>query len=152
MLFPPLSHLEVVGNPRLEMLDKKQVLVLPTKVNINQKMMTIEEILSQRKHTVISMRNSVLSDVDFDLRFISKITERLSRSLKSNQPAATNIMRVFQDVKVKLGEITEHDAEWFNNDANLIKAVTKCQDLRLQAYQDVINEIMEPMDGEVSPL
>ena len=45
LLFPPLSHLEVVDSPKVEMRDKRPVIVVAVKVDINQKAMVIEEIL-----------------------------------------------------------------------------------------------------------
>jgi hypothetical protein len=66
ILFPPLSHLEVIGYPKVEIRNNVPVLVVSVKVNINQKAMTIDEILRRRKHMVTSLIEGVENEIAFD--------------------------------------------------------------------------------------
>ncbi len=70
-MFPPLSHLEVVGSPHTELYNGKPVVVVSINVNINQKAQVIEEILSQRKQTIVGIAENVMKEVAFDLKLIS---------------------------------------------------------------------------------
>jgi hypothetical protein len=143
VLFPPLCHLEVVGSPKVEILENKQVLVMPIKVNTNQKLMTIEDILGRRKQIAISIGFGVINDVDFDMRFISKVR-------KGVQLSSAEKDTVFRKIKNKIQGMNGIDAEWFNNDANLNKTLQECQELRKEACQIFINAAIMADDKEVS--
>ena len=59
LLYPLLSHLELVGEPTVQLYDwqgkQQQVLVIRVKITVNQKNMTVEEVLSQRKQIVLDI-------------------------------------------------------------------------------------------------
>ena len=63
LLFPPLSHLEVVGEPRLKEHAGQRVVVVRVKININQKSLTIEEMLRQRKRTVVAVGEGLAKEM-----------------------------------------------------------------------------------------
>ena len=101
LLFPPLCHLEVVGEPMLRVYDHQSVVVVTMKVNINQKSLTIEEMLRQRKQTVVSVAENLAREVQFDLML----------AIGAKEPAAS-----FEEV---LRGVRERDDAWFNVDRNL---------------------------------
>ena len=121
-LFPPLSHLEVVGNVRVEKYEHKPVLIVSVKVNINQKARIIEEILSQRQQTILAIGDGLSREIRFDLQFVSaepcnlaKLSEHLQNERK-------------------------RDATWFNKDANFVAALEKLLDLKLEVVEDFVKK------------
>ena len=136
MLFPPLSHLEVVGSPKLEMYNNKPVLVVSIKVNINQKAGTIEEILGRRKATMMSIGEGVINDVDFDLTIVSN---RLNTS-----EALTNFKKtIMPDFKATLYNIVDHHAEWFNTDNNLKLAMESIFYLKMAPLESLFSKMVD---------
>ena len=109
MLFPPLSHLEVVGNPTVEKFDGKPVVVFTIRVNINQKARTIEEVLSQRKQTAVVFAENVAKELTFDVKLISNSD-------------STNVGIVLNEL---LMSYKTKSPEWFNSDVNLQDALGK---------------------------
>jgi hypothetical protein len=59
VLLPPLSWIEVTGDPYLEQTEKGDVMMIPARVNCNLKSRTIEEIISRRRQELLSMRDSL---------------------------------------------------------------------------------------------
>jgi len=110
LLISPLSHLEVVGNPRVETLDvdgtQKPVVVISIKVNINQKSKVLEEILGLRKLTVVNAAANLRKEIRFDLRLVPG--------------APCDLTRFDESVK----KLIEHQPEWFNSDTNFKDAVS----------------------------
>ncbi len=103
LLFPPLSNLEVVGNPTVEKFDGTPVAVFGIRVNINQKGRIIEEILSQRKQTAIAFAENVVKELKFDVKLVSNSDSTQAR-------AGLDGMIV---------SMKGRDHEWFNSDVNL---------------------------------
>jgi hypothetical protein len=123
LLFPPLSHLEVVGNPTIEKFDGKPVAVFTIRVNINQKACTIEEILSQRKQTAITFTENVARELTFDVKLISNSDSSFARA---------PLMKLLVSFKA-------HNPEWFNSDVNLQRALGTV----LQAKQKAVSDFVE---------
>ena len=48
-LMPPLSCLEVVGEPRLDRTETEDVIVVPMRINVNLKSPTVEDLIGRRK-------------------------------------------------------------------------------------------------------
>jgi ankyrin repeat protein len=126
ILFPPLSHLEVIGYPKVEIRDKVPVLVVSVKVNINQKAMTIDEILRRRKHTVTALIEGVENEIAFD-----------SQIFTSNPwPEA--------EFKSKIQLLTARDDEFFNVDNNFKDALDEILSLKKKTIiQFVRNELKD---------
>ena len=110
LLISPLSHLEVVGNPRVENVDvdgaEKPLVVISIKVNINQKSKTLEEILGLRKLTVMNAAANLRKEIRFDLKLVTDAPCDLSGF----------------DAEVK--KLMDHNPEWFNSDTNFEGAVS----------------------------
>jgi len=54
VLMPPLSNLEVMGEPYLTRLEGHIVLIVPLRVNVNIKSKTMDELTSTRKDVLLS--------------------------------------------------------------------------------------------------
>lgn len=105
LVFPPLTHLEVIGYPRIERYNQKQLVVVSVKVNINQKALTIEEILEQRKCNILAIGDRLEKEIQFDVQLISKNTcclWKLQRHLLNAR---------------------ERDATWYNSNSNYRSAL-----------------------------
>lgn len=64
------------GDPYLEQTDKGDVMMIPARVNCNLKSRTLEEIVSRRRHELLSMRESLSQELDRNLqvmRFVALI-------------------------------------------------------------------------------
>ena len=64
MLLPPLSNLEVVGEPVTIMRGDKSVSVRQLRVNVNLKGLTIDELQARRKTLHVSMCDNLMSEAD----------------------------------------------------------------------------------------
>jgi hypothetical protein len=122
ILFPPLSHLEVVGSPHTEQHDGKPVVVLRIKVNINQKAQVIEEILSQRKQTIVAIAENVMKEVAFDVKLIS--------DAPCSQPKLQEALK----------GLKRRDAEWFNADSNFKSTLENLLSLKEETVFDFVME------------
>ena len=107
LLFTPLAHLEVIGNPRVEEHDSKPVLVVSIKVNINQKSKTLEEILGLRKQTIITAGENLKKEILFDFKLVSEKQCDLS------------------DFSNNFNLLIKHDPVWFNSGVVFIDAMKK---------------------------
>ena len=47
ILFPPLSNLEVIGDPKLEAVNGVTVTMIPIRINANTKCLTLDELISR---------------------------------------------------------------------------------------------------------
>ena len=134
MLFPPLSHLEVVGSPKVEMHDNKPVIVVRIKVNINPKTMTLEEILGRRKQTVRAIGEGIINDVDFDLKLVSK----------NPRPTA--------QLKQRISVYTDSEAVFFNNDSFFQRTLDEILKLKKTTYISYVETEVDSSDIEVNIL
>jgi hypothetical protein len=121
-LFTPLTHLEVVGSPRIEQHDGKDVVVLRVKVNINQKAQVIEEMLSQRKQTIVGIAENVMREGAFDLKLIA--------DTPCPQPK----------LQEALESLKGRDAEWFNADSKFKEALGTLLSLKEETVFDFVEE------------
>jgi hypothetical protein len=58
-LFPPLTFLEVVGEPRVE----GEVIIFPLRANINLKGLTLEQLEERRKGLHLAMAKNLLEEL-----------------------------------------------------------------------------------------
>jgi hypothetical protein len=123
MLFPPLSHLEVVGNPTIEQFDGKPVAVFTIRVNVNQKARTIEEMLSQRQQTAVTFTENVAKELTFDVRLISNA---------DSSAAQASLKKLLVAYKAR-------DPGWFNSDVNLQGALA----MVLTAKEEAVTAFVE---------
>ena len=133
LLFPPLSHLEVLGNPTIEKFDGKPVTVFGIRVNINQKARIIEEILSQRKQTAIAFTENVAKELTFDVKLISNSDSSFARS-------GLNQMLMCMEVM---------DHEWFNSDVNLKNKLGDVLTAKQNAVSAFVEQSLRENPGQV---
>ncbi len=105
LLFSPLSHLEVIDNPRIEYFEGRQVYLIPLDININLKCQTIEEMIGKRKHLILALVKNVKKELEFELRLVTGKDQRDSKSWE-------------QDFEFINKQLQNHDAEWYNSDHN----------------------------------
>ena len=79
ILIPPLSYLEVIGEPFFEHTDKGGVTVYPARINCNLKSQTIEEIKGHRQKEILAMLPYLDSALRRDM---SVLDEALTADLK----------------------------------------------------------------------
>ena len=114
------------------MRDNKPVVVVTIKVNKNQKIMTIEEILSRRKNIVSSIRDGVTNDIEFDLRIVSNSAWSIA------------------EFKESLRKLVDQDAEKFNDDNYLKITLDSILERKRQTCQDFVNAVMDSSNEQVS--
>ncbi len=113
------------------MRDNKPVVVVSIKVNKNQKIMTIEEILSRRKNIVSSIRDGVTNDMEFDLRIVSSSPWSMTQ------------------FKESLRKLVDQDAEKFNDDNYLKITLDSILQRKRQTCQDFVNAVMDSSNEHV---
>jgi len=128
ILFPPLSHMEVVGQPRVDMHEGKPVIVVSVDVNINQKALTIEGILSQRKQTLLSVGENLKREIKFDLQIVSE------------SPCSQESLEKYLKI------CNQRDDSWFNADVNFKDSIIKVLELK----EETIAAFVESEKGNLS--
>ena len=61
-LFPPLTCLEVAGQPRV----MDGVIVISLRANINLKALTLEQLVERRKNLHLAMTKNLIEDLAFE--------------------------------------------------------------------------------------
>ena len=153
MLFPPLSHLEVVGNPVVEMFGDepplKPVLVVTIKVNINQQFGTIQDLLARRKETIMSIGEGIVNDIDFDLSIASTLLYSKRPDLK--QQVTDFKSTAISDFKIGLRD-SPPQSEWYNNDKNFECELEKMLVSKKVTFQKYFQKILDLEDSELIPV
>ena len=109
----------MVGNPTIEKLDGKPVLVISIKVNVNQKSLVIEEMLRQRQSTIVAIHVNLMTEVKFDQKIVSDAPAppaRLERELEAMQgrdPGWFNVDSNFKDSLCRLLDLKEEEISAF---------------------------------------
>ena len=147
MLFPPLTHLEVVGSPFVEMIGDKPVLVVTIKVNINLKAGTIEDSLSRRRGTIVSIGEGVKNDLEFDFSIVSSLI--LSTSTDLVQQATSHKNNGILEFKNGMRALCDKMPEWFNNDKNFQDTLKQIMDLKLQIFQSFFSDLQSSKDSKI---
>lgn len=69
ILFPPLSNLEVMGGPQMEVTDSKGLVqVFQLRLNANIKSLTVDELVQRRKNLHLAALNNLLEETKRDLQ------------------------------------------------------------------------------------
>ena len=104
----------MVGEPAVREHNGKRVVVVSVRVNINQKSLTIEEMLCQRKQTVLAVGENLVKEIKFDLKLVLPA---------GKEPLIPDFDGVLKSVK-------ERSDEWFNTDKNLKEEMTRVLDAK----------------------
>ena len=75
ILIPPLSYLEVTGEPFIENTEKGNITVFPGRISCNVKSQTIQEIETKRHHDLVAMMPYLYNDLCRDLDVLSKLMQ-----------------------------------------------------------------------------
>ena len=106
------------------------MVVVVVKPNINQKAQLIEEILNQRKQTIIGIAENVKKEVMFDVKLVSDAPcsqKKLQNALLS---------------------VKERDAEWFNVDSNFKESLGNLLALKEETISDFVVENFQSRDTD----
>ena len=84
VLMPPLSNLEVMGEPYLTRLEGHIVLIVPLRVNVNIKSKTMDELTSTRKDVLLS----AIKDLHAEITSKATRIHRLQQANEAQTEAA----------------------------------------------------------------
>ena len=130
----PMCHLEVVGYPRLEYFLDKPVVILSVTVNINQKSLTIEEVLSQRKNMIEALGQNVGKEIEFDLQLVS------------NDPYSIDEAT---DVEKCLKDVSGDDPAWFNSDTNFLEILQRILKVKEDTIVKCVRQRCDGLEPQV---
>ena len=138
LLFGPLSNLEVVGFPRVEMFHGKPLFVIPLDININLKSQTIQELVERRKNMLMALVQNMKREIDFDISIVVG---------SAGAGTDENIDFPIQDRKFDPDVAYETlEAEWFNSDENFnLEIQNIMQWKRASLYQAIEHQIKDPI-------
>jgi hypothetical protein len=80
-LMQPLSCLEVTGRPRVDRTERGEVLVVPIRVNVNLRSVTVEELTDRRKVLHLAMAKNLREELSYEAadgaeRFLERAARR----------------------------------------------------------------------------
>ena len=90
-LMPPLSCLEVVGRPRVELTSGGELIVFPLRVNVNLKSVTVEELTGRRKALHLAMAKNLREELVQQAR--AGIEQYISQELARAAGACAELVR-----------------------------------------------------------
>ena len=149
IVMPPLSNLEVVGDARMESTSKGVVMVIPLRINVNLKSLTMDELQGRRKLLHISMMQNLLAEAHRDLTDVDKEAEALEAQDKT---------RIKHQIVAKMlkGALSMAFATWCQNTVEHNKGVRKKLTLQeafvekekmLNEFKELVSE-MQNKEGE----
>ena len=117
LLFAPLSNLERVGTPWVEAYKEtgKNVVVVSIKVSSNQKSLRIEDILGNRKKTMLAFAEGVANEIHFDLQLVSRDPFDKSKFKEQLKVTLDKEPEWFNDAinfKTALGNVLDHELKY----------------------------------------
>ena len=128
ILIPPLSFLEITGEPSTMDTDKgQQVTVYPARINCNLKGQTMEEIEERRRTDLLAQEPYLIAEFQRD---VPPVLETLmgyrhrDEVVLMSLPASDDLSAMAQYIK-EWEELKSRGTAWFNNDKNYLEAVTK---------------------------
>lgn len=101
LLFSPLSYLEVVGMPRFQVFDEKQVVIVQVKININLKAQIIEDMISKRRQMHLAAFDFLKDSVKFDILKIAEEDNAFNERLKEDKFRKNHTLHEFVEGIIK---------------------------------------------------
>mmetsp|Transcript_70707 Transcript_70707/g.188737 ORF Transcript_70707/g.188737 Transcript_70707/m.188737 type:complete len:841 (-) Transcript_70707:766-3288(-) len=129
-LMQPLSCLEVFGDLRVEYFKDCEVLVVPLRVNVNLKGVTVEELKERRKGLHLAMvknlREELSNDAQDRIYALTQFFEKEKESSGTAHPLEQNAIRMVSELVIQITQefnayVSKHeetDAADFNKDVN----------------------------------
>jgi len=178
IVMPPLSNLEVVGDARMEESEHGLIMVIPLRINVNLKSLTINELKERRKLLHLSMMENLLQEAQRDL------TEEVTRhnpnlvdnqvqdnssvasggsappsapqsvagSSQQNDSLQAKVQEMLSDFNHLLSETHKLDASFFNNDDNYKDAMTSALHMKsgtLRKFEELNSPRIHTMSLDV---
>mmetsp|Transcript_52922 Transcript_52922/g.139376 ORF Transcript_52922/g.139376 Transcript_52922/m.139376 type:complete len:1187 (+) Transcript_52922:93-3653(+) len=132
-LMPPLTCLEVVGEPILERRGQLEVLLIPIRVNVNLKAVTVEDLMQRRKYLHLGMVKNLREELVNDIRKMldSGRAMKAVEDFKTANPGLdvdTSSTSEFEDI----AQIHEQkNSQEFNNDGDYKTFVSEMLDAKV---------------------
>jgi ankyrin repeat protein len=142
VLIPPLSYLEVIGDPFFKHTDKGEVTVYPARINCNLKSQTIEEIKGHRQKEILAM----LPYLDGALRRdMAVLVEALAADFKEKaeekklDELTAQILRDFDVLSTELA--TPGKMSWLNQDSNYKQSICEVIDFKNDRLSKLVKHL-----------
>jgi hypothetical protein len=140
VLIPPLSYLEVMGEPFFKNTDEGEVTVYPARINCNLKSKTIEEIKGHRQKEILAMLPYLNGALQRDMPVL---VEALAADFKlaENKLDAlqAQISREFVALSTKLA--TPENISWLNQDSNYKESICEVIDFKNVSLSKLVREL-----------
>ena len=147
ILIPPLSYLEVTGEPFLEPTEKGDVWVYPARINCNLKSQTIEEIDAHRQKEVLALFPYLDGALRRDLPHVAEaVLADLGIVLDEAMVEENNLQAFLQKKTTKLEEVqaqilsefdalcadlaTQEKISWYTKTPLFDGCVSRCSSVR----------------------
>lgn len=134
VLLTPMSNLEVIGVPRVEMVSAKQVLIFSLRLNVNLRSPMKEELEARRKlYHMTALANNLL-EAERDLRQQVKALAKGAEGAVQKEGAVvmSHILGECRDLVRAHGR---RDPAWFNNDVQYRQAIEEGTNMRSFALE-----------------
>lgn len=161
IVMPPLSNLEVVGDARMEESKHGLVMVIPLRINVNLKSLTMDELKERRKLLHLSMMDNLWQEAQRDL--MEEVTRHHPDDPAATAAAASSgqnpadqqqeqVRQMLSDFNELMDKVRGMDSIWFNDDDNYKNAMTSALDMKrgtLRKFQELHSERMRVVSDEV---
>ena len=126
ILIPPMSFLEVTGEPFTMDVGTAQVTVYPARINCNLKGQTMEQIEARRCTDLLAQEPYLMQEFRRDVPRALQvlINQHFTLDVYCMQQEGDDRSAERRYVK-EWEELKKHDADWFNDDAHYVEAIAK---------------------------
>ena len=149
IVMPPLSNLEVVGDARMEDTHKGVIMVIPLRINVNLKSLTMDELQGRRKLLHISMMQNLLAEAHRDLTDIDKEAEASEEANKKRIKLKT-VAKMLKGTLAQAFEAWRQRSVDFKNEVRkklTVQEVLQEKEKMLDEFKELVSE-MCCKDGE----
>ena len=101
LLFSPLSYLEVVGMPRFQIFDQKQVVIVQVRININLKAQIIEDMISKRRQMHLAAFDFLKDSIKYDILKIAEEDNVFNERIKEDKFRKNHTLNEFVEDVIK---------------------------------------------------
>jgi len=130
ILFPPMSNLEVIGEPRVENLRGLAVMVVGVRVSVNLKIQRREELEGRRKALFLAtLRNSV-QEANREVERLTRTQHTNNRLLKASHWVSFVKKVVSRDCEGVLRSFEAREPRWFLHDRRYHNCVAQAAGLK----------------------
>jgi hypothetical protein len=134
ILIPPLSNMEVYGEPRLELMGGEEIMVISLRVSVNQKSLTIDQLMSRRRTLHLAMAETLRKETQAELSDITRQDEAERRAKGGIVVSSGGVDDMSRDATAILEEFdslikaqSELGDGWYNHDEHYKQVAFKCK-------------------------